>query len=223
MVFKNAGNRVDAADFNRDVEYVYFFTAFECVSTGVEFTRAELVTANVLTSATLSATNNIVIDGTDYILDATYDNALWTNLNWLRMSRVVRENSTVISTSNENVVGSGVALDDIRLAGGTAAGEFGTALDNTAEGFWLNVFVVESTDTLATAADAPNGVAAITAETALTTDMTNATGDFFSTTAATENNTDSETGDPGLGGGVDGRVSATVGNFIVRVSDTPLG
>lgn len=224
MVFKNAGNSINAADFNREVEYVYVYTAFECVSTGVEETRAALLTDNVLVSATLSATNNVVIDGVDYLVDGTYDNALWTNLNFNRMARFIRENSTIMAHASFRVPGDAATqLDAVRISGGTdTAGEFGTNMIDVDDGFWLNVFVVESTETLETASDAPNGVAAITAVTNIETDMA-VVNAYFNTTLADGNNEDSMGGALSVGDAVSGEITAGDRNLIVRVSDTPLG
>ena len=51
------------------------------VVTGVNLTRAELVTEGYLPSATLSAGNSIEIAGVTYTVDATYDEALAGQIN----------------------------------------------------------------------------------------------------------------------------------------------
>lgn len=224
MTFKRDGNAVlGPGDFNRESEYVYVYTAFEMAATGVLQTRTALFADNVITSATLSATNSVVIDGVEYTADATYDNALWTEANLERATRFIRNNATLIAYDVLFVDANGsTPLFEVRLAGSVDSnGAFGTLLLNHQDGFWVAVFAVESTDNLAIASDTPNGIAAVTAVANVEADLTG-TDLFFNTANADLNNEEAMAGSLAVGAGVDGFVSATERNLVVRVSTTPL-
>lgn len=216
MTFKTHGNSIIDGNYNRDVEYVYVYTAFEMASTGVDFTRAELVAKEALDSATLSATNSIFIDGVEYTADATYDNAYWTQQNLLTVWRKINDQSTAIAV-NVARVETALTLDAAVLTGTTTA--FGSDMDSDAAAdYWYAVFVIESVGTQAIGQDVPGGIAAVTAvdeiEAALTgTDL------FFSTTLA-DTNSDDSNGASNPGDTIDGKVDVLTRNLVVAVSNT---
>lgn len=217
MTFKSHGNTLIDGNFNRDVEYVYVYTAFEMASTGVNFTRAQLVEKAALDSATLSGTNSIFIDGVEYTSDATYDNAYWTQQNLLTVWRKLNDQSTAIALSVASV-DTAVTLDNNRLPG--TATTFGTDMDTDTTGtFWYAIFAVESVGTQAIGQDVPNSIAAVTAVASIEAALTGADL-FFNTTLADTNNEDAMAGVLAVGDPVDGLVSATVRNLVVAVSNT---
>lgn len=215
MTFKANGNSIIDGNFNRNVEYVYVYTAFEMASTGVDFTRAELVTKEAIETATLSATNNIFIDGVEYTDDATYDNAYWTQANLLTVWNKVNDQSTAIAV---NVARVQTALTlDVNVLTGTAV-TFGTDMDSDAAAdYWYAVFIIESQDTQAIGQNVPGGISAVGAVAHIEAAMTGVDL-FFNTTLADTNSDDSNgAGDPG--DTIDGKVTATQRNLVVAVSN----
>lgn len=227
MTYKHNGNVVFNKDNNRNSQYIYVYTGFEMVSTGVKHTRQQLVDMGVLTSATLSASNSITLDGVTYTANATYDNAYWTNQNFQRVYRAVAKRCTIIAASVGNVNVSGDAMNTIRLPGVTAgavtagtasASAFGSDMVDDAEGVWYAAFIVEGDDYLAVAADQNRSISAVTSVDNIIAELAVVNG-YFNTDNADANNEDAMGGSLSAGDAVSGLTSSTKRNIIAVVSE----
>lgn len=80
-------------------ELLTIYTVHDVADTGVLATRAELLEAGAITSATLSGSNSVTVEGVTYTTDAAYDDALYQqkNLNTLVQHLAMRNTVSYVN------------------------------------------------------------------------------------------------------------------------------
>lgn len=146
MVVKVNGHNRDGAFQTGKHEVIVATTLHHLEATGVIATRAQLVSDGILSNATLSSSNNIVIQGVSYETDAAYDSAFWAQRNLDRVINRFAEYANLVSVDVDQTAADlgaapGATLADPFRASSEAIGTaFNAVTDNPA---WKLSVVVE--------------------------------------------------------------------------------
>ncbi len=140
MVTKIYGHNHDGSFQSGKGEHVRLWTVHEIRATGVLATRADLLADGLVTSATLSATNSITFQGVEYTVDATYDDALWSQMNLSSIMAAFEPFGNIVDVSVTAAVNTGTSptsdFASVFLAG---ADNFGTEISVDGDVWQLDI------------------------------------------------------------------------------------